>query len=289
MYLSCGIALTLLLTTVLIDRVQSRSYSATWVLFLVSFAAVPITFLGGLLRTRFDRASATRLLLTIEAGQDIGEAIGSALGDPSIEIAYPVAPGNTWVDRHGAVVEAPQSTPTRSVTMVEPRGSVVAALIHDPVLDTEPELVQAVVSVVGLPLLNERLQAELRAQYAFLETIADTAPSLLITIDLEGRIVNQNRAAVVASGYDDEEEIRGRPFWDVLIDPGERDDVIARFHAAAPDHPPAEYENTFTNARGEELVVALAQRAALRAGRCADRHRRGRDRHHRDAPAGRCA
>ena len=29
----------------------------------------------------------------------------------------------------------------------------------------------------------------------------------------------------------------------------------ARFRAAAPDHAPAEYENTFTNARGERLSI----------------------------------
>ena len=141
------------------------------------------------------------------------------------------------------------------MTLVEPGGEVVAAITHDPALDDEPELIDAVVSAAGFPLLNQRLQAELRGQYTFLETVADTAPSLLITVDLEGRIVNQNRATVRASGYDDEEQLRGRPFWDILIDPSERADVIARFEAAAPNHPPAEYENTFTNVRGETLVV----------------------------------
>ena len=31
--------------------------------------------------------------------------------------------------------------------------------------------------------------------------------------------------------------------------------MIARFHALAPDFPPGEYENTFTNARGEVLTI----------------------------------
>ena len=31
--------------------------------------------------------------------------------------------------------------------------------------------------------------------------------------------------------------------------------MIARFHALAPDYPPGEYENTFTNARGEVLTI----------------------------------
>src|SRR5213078_4307627 len=102
---------------------------------------------------------------------------------------------------------------------------------------------------------NERLTAEARAQYAFLETITDTAPSLLVNVGTDGRILNQNRAAVVVAGVDDQEEVRGRYFWDVFIDPGERDEVIARFRGLAPEFPSAEYENAFTNARGEERVV----------------------------------
>ena len=252
---SCGVALALLLTTVVVDRLSSRSYSITWVLFLISFAAVPLTFLAGVLRSRFDRGAAARLLLSIEHGTDVVDAIGTALGDRSIEIAYPLANGDAWIDGDGTNVPAPRATEARSVTLVEPGGEVVAAITHDPALDSEPELIDAVVAAAGFPLLNQRLQAELRGQYTFLETVADTAPSLLITVDLEGRIVNQNRATVRASGYDDEEQLRGRQFWDILIDPSERADVIARFEAAAPDHPPAEYENTFTNVRGETLVV----------------------------------
>ena len=41
----------------------------------------------------------------------------------------------------------------------------------------------------------------------------------------------------------------------MFIDPNEREEMVARFTAAAPDFPPNEYENTFTNARGERLVI----------------------------------
>src|SRR5262249_37020302 len=118
------------------------------------------------------------------------------------------------------------------------------------------EPVDGAAATVALALDNERLQAELRAQYDFLTTIVDTAPSLLASIDREGRIRNLNPATVEASGYDSEVQVRGRFFWDVFIDGSEREDVIGRFNAAAPDHPPAEYENVFTNAHGERRVIA---------------------------------
>ena len=77
--------------------------------------------------------------------------------------------------------------------------------MHDESLCDEPELVESVSAAVALALDNERLEAELRAQYDFLTTIVDTAPSLLVTIDADGVIRNLNPATVTASGHDDEE------------------------------------------------------------------------------------
>ena len=62
-----------------------------------------------------------------------------------------------------------------------------------------------------------------------------------------------NHATLRASGYEDEADVRGRYFWDVFIDEAEREAMTERFAAAAPDYPPTEYENTFTNLRGERL------------------------------------
>ena len=98
--------------------------------------------------------------------------------------------------------------------------------------------------------------ADLRAQISVLETIVGTAPSLLVNVAIDGRIVEFNKAVEEASGIEDPEQLRGAYFWDVFIDDEERRAMIARFRAAAPDFPPAEYENVFTNARGERRVIA---------------------------------
>jgi PAS domain S-box-containing protein len=58
-----------------------------------------------------------------------------------------------------------------------------------------------------------------------------------------------------ASGLKDP-DLRGRFFWDVFIDPDDREAMVARFEEAAPGFPPSEYENVFTNARGERRVIA---------------------------------
>ena len=89
-------------------------------------------------------------------------------------------------------------------------------------------------ATASLAFEKERLQAELRAQYRFLETIINTAPSLLSVVDPEGRMRNFNRAVEVASGLDDRSRLEGAYFWDVFIDPEERAAMIDRFQQPRP-------------------------------------------------------
>ena len=49
--------------------------------FLASFAAVPIAFLAGILRTRLARASVSELVVALEAGESLRDALADALDD----------------------------------------------------------------------------------------------------------------------------------------------------------------------------------------------------------------
>jgi PAS domain S-box-containing protein len=237
-----------------VSDAASTGFGAVAIVFV---ALVPVAFLVGMLRVRLARGSVVQLLMALERGTPLQQALRSALGDPSLDIAYWLDSRQRWVDADGRGVAEPSSEPARrrSVTMVERHGARVAALVHDSSLDDEPERVHAVAVAAALSLQTQRLQAELRNQYEFLETLVNTAPSLMLNIDLDGRIINQNAAVVAASGLEDEEKIRGRYLWDVFIDPGERDAIRAQFADAAPDFAPAEYENAFTNAKGEQRVI----------------------------------
>ncbi|HEY2219316.1 MAG TPA: PAS domain S-box protein [Gaiellaceae bacterium] len=256
-YLAGAGALVLLLVANVLSSFSTRTADALGPVFLVFFGAVPIAFLLGVLRSRLARSSVAGLALAVGQGRQLREAIAEAVGDPTLELAYCVDDGDRFVDREGRRFDLPADGSGRAATMVELEGRRIGALVHDDSLrEEEPELVESVAATAALALDNERLQAELRTQYDFLTTIVDTAPSLLTSIDGDGRIRNLNPATVEASGYDSEAQVRGRFFWDVFIDRSEREAVIGRFHAAAPDHPPAEYENVFTNARGERRVIA---------------------------------
>jgi len=254
-YATCGVALVLLLASVIADELSHVAFSVLWTFFLLSFVLVPISFLAGVLRSRFDRAAAARFLLSLDAGVPLRDAVAQALHDPTLEIVYRLGDREGWVDEQGKEVDEPRPTANRAVTTIERNGRRVAALVHDPALAEEPDTIDLVASAAGLPLENTRLQADLRSDFQFLVTLVDTAPSLFVHLDLDGTILNQNNAAVDVAGEDDQERIRGRKFWDVFVDPLEREAVIQLFADAAPDYPEAEYENTFVNARGERRVV----------------------------------
>ncbi len=223
-------------------------------LFLALFAMVPLAFLYGLLRSRLARGSVAGLMVALGHGAPVRSALADALGDPSLRLAFWLERDSRYVDSEGRPLDLSQ-VPRRGISAVERDGHRVGALLHDESLADEPELIESVGAAAAFALDNARLEAELRAQNEFLTTVFRTAPSLLVTIDTEARIRSLNPATLAASGYDNASAVRGRFFWDVFLDPGDRHAMKERFAAAAPDHPPAEYENTFTNAGGDRISV----------------------------------
>ena len=128
--------------------------------------AVPLIFLAGLLRARLARSAIGDLLVELREPAEPGalrDALAKALRDPSLELAYWVPEYEAYVGTDGEPVELPDDR-GRVTTFVERGGTQVAALVHDPSLSDEPELVGAVASAAGIALENERLQADLRAR-----------------------------------------------------------------------------------------------------------------------------
>ena len=248
-----ALTMGVLLVSVVVDTFSEDAGQPLYFVFLISFALVPVAFLAGVLRSRLARTGVGELLLALSRGTPIQDALAQALRDPTLEIAY-------WQTDEGRYVSAdgkplPENG-GRSVSLVEHGGRPTAALLHDPLLLDEPELVGAVSAAAGLWLEKEQLQAKLRTQYEFLETIVNAAPSLLCSLDREGRITNINDASRRASGYEEEEDVRWQPFWDVYVAPDERDDARRRFEDAAPLHAATAFEHTFVNRAGEERTIA---------------------------------
>jgi signal transduction histidine kinase len=124
----------------------------------------PIAFLVGLLSARLARSTVGDLLVELHADptpSELPKLFSRALRDPSLTLAYWLPQYETWADLEGHPVTLPAD---RGITTVERDGVRLAALVHNPSLKEEPELLDAVSAAAGIALENGRLQAELRAR-----------------------------------------------------------------------------------------------------------------------------
>jgi signal transduction histidine kinase len=136
-----------------------------WATF-VTLGLAPLVFLAALLNARLARSALADLMLELRtdpAPADLRGALARALGDPSLELAYWLPDFEVYADLDGRPVEL-RDLDGRASTLIDRDGEHVAALIHDPALQDEPELLDAVRAAAGIALENGRLHAELRAR-----------------------------------------------------------------------------------------------------------------------------
>jgi signal transduction histidine kinase len=149
----------------LVDIADPAGAVLAWAVFGLR-TLVPIAFLVATLRLR----SAPGPLGPFSAGLErtggsgtVGDALRNALGDTSLILLRPSS-GDAWLTEDGTAAELPARDHGRAVTLVGPADHASAAIVHDPGLLEQPELLAAVVRVLRLALENERLEAELREQ-----------------------------------------------------------------------------------------------------------------------------
>ena len=163
------------------------SWSVTGVLVLW-----PLGLLAGLARARLDRSAVADLVVELGGTPPLGgmrSALARALHDPTLELAFWLPDRQIFVDEAGTPVATPREDARHAVTMLTRHGNPVAALVHDPALDDQPELVRAVAAAAGLALENERLHAQARAHLA--ETRASRT-RIVDAADAERRRVERN-------------------------------------------------------------------------------------------------
>jgi signal transduction histidine kinase len=140
--------------------------------YLTLMATVPVAVLFVFLQRRLARGMVAGLVVELggpSSSTDLREALARALGDPSLELAFWFPAEECYVDGDGGVVKLPDEDSGRRSTLVERDGQPIAALLHDPVLEHNAELVSSVCAAASLALENERLQAELRARLVELQ------------------------------------------------------------------------------------------------------------------------
>ncbi|MGH3136325.1 MAG: hypothetical protein ACRDPV_07520, partial [Gaiellaceae bacterium] len=102
--IGAGIATLLAVALVVIaEQVSSTAADALQLLFFGAFAAVPIAFLFGILQSRLARSFVSDVVVSLQAGVPLRDALATALGDPTLEVVYRLDTGR-WVDPSGRPV-----------------------------------------------------------------------------------------------------------------------------------------------------------------------------------------
>jgi len=137
---------------------------------LVAFALIglaPVLFLIGFLRARFARSAVADVFVALRADPapaELRDALARALRDPSLTLVYWLPEFGTYANLDGREVNIQELGAGRAVTLIDQGGSHVAALLHEPALKEEPELLRAASAAAAISLENGRLQTELRAR-----------------------------------------------------------------------------------------------------------------------------
>ena len=167
-----SVSLVALVWTVTFDLLGDPLSSLPATVWFYATATVPIAVLYVFLQRRLARGMVAGLVVelgTESPSDDLRDALARALGDPSLELAYWFPAERCYVDGDGRPVALPDADSARRATFVERYGQPIAALLHDPVLEHDAELVSSVCAAASLALENERLQAELRARLVELQ------------------------------------------------------------------------------------------------------------------------
>jgi signal transduction histidine kinase len=197
----CAGAVTMLLfaATLLVSRLSGASLPGAadvgrvmFSITLVAMAAVPLSFLAGLVRARLARFTVGELLVELRETRASGalrDALARVLHDPSLAIAYWLPDHQAYVGVDGRPAELPVDGSGRVTTVLEHDGERVAALIHDVSLRDEPELLSGACTAAGIALENERLHADLRAR---LEELRGSRLRVIEAADAERRRLERN-------------------------------------------------------------------------------------------------
>jgi signal transduction histidine kinase len=143
----------------------SSGFQIVQQLSLVVLGLAPVAFLIGLLDAHLGRAGVGDLFVRLRNDpDDLRAVLAGVLRDPSLSLVYWLPQYATWADERGHPVTLPDGDDGRASTVIGRDGESVAALVHDPSLADERDLLDAVAAGAAIALENGRLRSELHAR-----------------------------------------------------------------------------------------------------------------------------
>ena len=172
-------------------QVLHYSYLFWWQ--IIAFISLPLALLAGMLRSRLARGSVSDLVVALGRApatpQTLQGALAKALLDPSLELYLWLPETGDFVDAAGGLASLPSDDAGRAVTMLQEDGEPLAAIVYDPSLLEEPELIDAAGAAARLAIENARLHAQTRAQ---LRQVRESRGRIASAADDERRRIERN-------------------------------------------------------------------------------------------------
>ena len=119
----------------------------------VALFLIPLSLLWGQIRSRWGQVAVSALASQLgrtEGRPSLVELLRQALGDPSLELALWSRPAGAYVSPDGLPVALPEGDSARAVTRLDGNEGPLAAMVHDPALAEQPQLIDGVSAVAQL-------------------------------------------------------------------------------------------------------------------------------------------
>jgi signal transduction histidine kinase len=163
-----------------------------------------------LLLERWTHATVTGLVVdlgSLDETAPLRDRLAAALGDPSLEIGYRLPERDAYVDDAGRVLDLPDESSGRAVTILRQDDEPLGALVHDSSVLGDAELLDSLAAAARMAVGNARLQAEVRSQLDQIEAsrrrIVEAADTQRRRLERELREGAEQRLSEVAALLDD--------------------------------------------------------------------------------------
>ncbi len=187
--------------------IEDPTDTALFAIYVITSGAVIVLAAGlvwSVLRARAEGRAVVRIVADLDDAPPAGflqSALGAALHDPHLRIAYWLPDTQRFVDANGRNVPEPAGSAGRTITRLTRNGRAIAAISHAIASD---QLENQLGPAIRLGLENERLQAEVLAQ---IEELRRSRARIVETADLERRGLERDlhdgaQQSLLALSYD---------------------------------------------------------------------------------------
>jgi len=147
-------------------------------------------------------------------------------------------------------------------TRLRKDGSLVEVVLSaGPVYDSNGEVLRYMAVTADISN-RKRAEEALRRERDFTSTLIDSTAALVVVLDREGRFIRFNRACERLTGYTSE-EVEGRPFFDIFIEPDEVEPIRRALQRVWAGDFPADNENHWLLRDGSRRLIAWSNTALL--------------------------